>query len=350
MNYRPVFIAGCDRSGTTLLGDLLGNTQWTITTPESQFIHDLVIQMQLGSFKSPEAAAAWLLDHFRYVAWNLALDLGQLADLIDLDNPRATVENVIARYVQKTHPGKDRADVWVDHTPDNFKYQPILKSLFPEARFIHIVRDGRAVCASIKHLDWGPNNAYMASRHWAARLQEAFSVEVAEGKNCLRIRFEDLLADPAGMLAQLCEFIDIPFDSSMLSGGGLIVPGFTREQHSLVGKPPQASRANQWRQQLGDAEIRDFESYPLAHSLLAGMGYQPCFDEPQTLSSFHVLGRYCHEFIYYLLHRRHHRRMEARTVSAHRQSLNSLHGNRTQQQVTCKDKVLLTSIQTSQQR
>ena len=40
------------------------------------------------------------------------------------------------------------------------------------------VRDGRAVCESIKSLDWGPNNAYTASRHWSTRLQEALAVEV----------------------------------------------------------------------------------------------------------------------------------------------------------------------------
>ncbi len=53
MNYRPIFIAGCDRSGTTLLGDLLGNSRWSITTPESQFIHDLLIQIRPGQLPQP---------------------------------------------------------------------------------------------------------------------------------------------------------------------------------------------------------------------------------------------------------------------------------------------------------
>jgi hypothetical protein len=322
MNYRPIFIAGCDRSGTTLLGDLLGKSPWSITTPESQFIHDLLIQIGLGSFHSPEAAAAWLLQHFRYVAWDMPLTLRELADLIDLERPRATIENLIARYAQLTHPDKHGADVWIDHTPDNFKYQAMLKRLFPEARFIHIVRDGRAVCASIKPLNWGPNNAYTASRHWSARLQEAMVVEVAEGDNCLRVRFEDLLSQPEEVIRRICGFIDLPFDASLLNGGGLMVPTFSRDQHRLVGKPLDRSRADDWRRKLSVAEIRDFESHPLAHTLLNRMGYQTRSEDPPHLSSLRILGRYCHEFVHYMLHRRHHRTMEARAISAHRNAIN----------------------------
>jgi hypothetical protein len=322
MNYRPIFIAGCDRSGTTLLGDLLGKSRWSITTPESQFIHDLLIQIGLGSFRSPEAAAAWLLEHFRYVAWDMPLTLRELADLIDLERPRVTIENLIASYARLTHPEKHGADVWIDHTPDNFKYQAMLKRLFPEARFIHIVRDGRAVCASIMPLDWGPNNAYTASRHWSTRLQEAMAVEVAEGDNCLRVRFEDLLSQPQEVIRRICGFIDLPFDASLLDGGGLAVPAFSRDQHRLVGKPIDASRADDWRRKLSAAEIRDFESYPLAHTLLSRMGYQTRSEDPPHLSSLRILGRYCHEFVHYLLHRRRHRRVEARAISAHRNTIN----------------------------
>lgn len=326
MNYRPVFISGCDRSGTTLLGDMLGTSPWAVTTPESQFIHDLMIQIKLASFESAEAAAAWMLNHFRFAAWTVPLHLDELTSLMDLENPRKTIENLVASYTRTKHPDKLDADVWIDHTPDSFKFHPILKSLFPDARFIHIVRDGRAVTASITGLDWGPNNAYMAARHWAARLQEALSVEVAEGKNCLRLHFEDLVTRPTETLAQVCEYIDIPFDEAMRRGGGLVLPGFTRGQHSLVGRPPQASRVDKWREKLSVAEVRDFENYPLAHTLLARMGYQPRFNKPPRLSTLYVLGRYCHEFLHYVLHRLQHRRMECQVISDHQDFLNNHSG------------------------
>jgi hypothetical protein len=318
MNYRPVFIAGCDRSGTTLLGDLLGNSRWSVTTPESQFLHDLLIQLQVKSFATTIAAARWLSQHFRFAAWGLPLNDQELATLIDLEHPRVTIENLIRCYVAHTHPDKTGADIWIDHTPDNFKYQTMLKRLFPEARYIHIVRDGRAVCASIKPLDWGPNNAYTASRHWAQRLQEGLAVEVAEDTNCLRVHYEDLLDDPAGTLRRLCEYIDMPFEAGMLAGGGLQLPEFTTGQHSLVGRPLDPTRADRWRRLLSHQEVRDFESYPLAYTLLNQMGYTPSHPAPPVLSSLRVLRCYCHEFVNYLRNRRRHLRMESRTVAGRR--------------------------------
>ncbi len=241
MNFRPIFIGGCDRSGTTMLGDMLGNTRWTITTPESQFIHEMILHYQLGTFDTPKEVAEWLIEHFRFAAWGLQTSKDELEKLIDMEKPRDTIERIISLYVKQVHPGKVKADVWVDHTPDNFKYYAIIKSLFPEARFVHIVRDGRAVCASIKHLDWGPNNAYSASRYWAERLQQALTVESAEADNCQRIYFEELVSEPEHSLKHLCSLIDIPYKDEMVDGGGLVVPDFTSSQHKLVGKRPLIS-------------------------------------------------------------------------------------------------------------
>jgi hypothetical protein len=320
MNYRPVFIGGCDRSGTTLLGDLLGCNPWTMTTPESQFMHELLLNLKLGSFSNPREIAGWLQNHFRFAVWDLHLGADELERLVSAEAPRQIIEGLIHCYAHQHHAQKLHADVWVDHTPDNFKYHAMLKAHFPEARFIHIVRDGRAVCASIKGLEWGPNNAYTASRHWAERLQQALVVESAEGDNCYRVRFEDLVSHPADVVADICHFIDIPFDSDMLNGGGLKLPEFTQGQHQLVGRTPQASRASQWRSKLSRQELRDFESYPFSRTLLQQMGYTLEFAETPVCSNLRILGRYCHEFANYLLNRYRHQRMERRVVNRYEQA------------------------------
>ncbi len=308
MNYRPVFISGCDCSGTIILGDMLGNTQWTVTTPESQFIHDMVIQLQMGNFQSTQAAAIWLTKNVKFIAWDLLLDQNQLAKLIDLQNPSHAINNLVAAYALQTHSEKDKADVWIDHTNDSFKHHSVLKRLFPEARFIHVVRDGRAVCASIKPLTWGPNNAFQASRYWAERMEQALSVEVAEGDNCLRIHFEDLVNNPSVTLAEVCKFIDIPFSPTMLTGGGLKQPNSTQQVDDLCGKPAEIRSTNDWKNCLCQAEIRDFESNPLSHDLLTNMNYSPVYEHPPQLSATRILSRYGHHFLYYLyngFHQRH---------------------------------------------
>ena len=324
MNFRPVFIAGCDRSGTTLLGDLLGTSRWSIVTPESQFMHDLVIRLGLKSFDNAFQAAIWLQEHFRFAAWGMPMSPQELAELIDLHDPRSTIENLVSRYARINHPDKQSADIWIDHTPDNFKYQTMLKRLFPEARFIHIVRDGRAVCASIKSLEWGPNNAYMASRHWATRLQEALAVEIAEDGNCLRVRFEDLLEMPEKEIMRICQFIDLPYETALLEGGGLHLPAFTKNQHRLVGRSIDPSRAASWQRKLSTSEIRDFESYPLTHTLLNRLGYKTLSQSPPSLSRCHVLKCYVHDFFHYMLNRSKHKRMEMKAILANKHRMPAL--------------------------
>jgi hypothetical protein len=320
MIYRPVFIGGCDRSGTTLLGDLLGCSPWALTTPESQFMHELLLHLKLASFSTPREIARWLQSHFRYAVWDLPLATEELERIVSAKTPRQIIEGIVQRYACHHHELKQHADVWVDHTPDNFKYHAMLKAQFPEARFIHIVRDGRAICASIKGLDWGPNNAYTASRHWAERLQQSLVVESAEGNNCLRVRYEDLVTQADVVIEKICHFIDIPFDSAMLKGGGLKLPRFTLSQHRLVGITPQADRATQWRDKLSHKELRDFESYPFSRTLLQQLGYTLEFAQPPVLSRFDVLGRYCHEFALNLLHRYRHKRMERRVIDHFQQA------------------------------
>lgn len=323
MNLRPVFIGGCDRSGTTLLGDMLGATSWSFVTPESQFFHDLLLHLKLEAFDNPKAASRWLYNHFRFASWQLNLDVDELTQVIHLKQPRDTIEAIVKIYLQQKHPEKSHADVWIDHTPDNFKYHSVLKSIFPEARFIHIVRDGRAVSASLKNLDWGPNNAYTASRHWSQRLEQALAVEACEGDNCFRLHYEKLLAEPEQALKQLCAFIDVPYEAKMLNGGGLKLPAFTKKQHSLIGKAPQQKNADAWRSQMTESDLRDFESYPFSRLLLNKMGYPLAFTDIPRLTRLRVFNRYLHDFIHYLINRLHHSKMEHKLISTYQKKLTS---------------------------
>lgn len=314
MPLRPVFIAGCDRSGTTMLGDILGSASDSFATPESQWIHEYLLISHLQGFADTLHAARWLKAHFRFAVWDLALSDEQLAALIDLTNPRVTIDNVIGAYL-KQH-GRDPEDNlwWCDHTPDNFKFYALLKSCFPAAKYIHIVRDGRAVFQSIKPLDWGPNNAYMGTRYWTTRVQQALMVEVAEGSNCYRIRYEDILRNPEEALSRLCEFTGQAYHEPMLDGGGLILPEFTQNQHKLVGKRPDASRLENWRNGLSKTEIVEFESYPWSRMIMEKMGYTMDTAEPSIQRFYIVVYRYFHDSFMYLWNRRKHIRMEKKKL------------------------------------
>ncbi len=308
--FRPVFIGGCDRSGTTMLGDILGAAEGAFATPESQFLHELAPLLHIGAFDSDTAAADWLAGHFRFATWELAGGAQHLASLVDHTDTRTTMEHILQAYLQQNRPEWTNSRVWVDHTPDNFKHYTLLRSLFPDARYIHIVRDGRDVYNSVRNLDWGPNNAYMATRFWSERLQQALAVEISESGNCLRVRYEDILRDPESEIQRICDFAGLDYRPGMIDGGGLILPGFTHSQHQLVGSRPNPSRIDQWRTRVKPHEIQEFESYPWSRVLLQRLGYELETTHPVEVSGLTVMLRYLHDFLRYGINRYRHRNME----------------------------------------
>src|SRR5262249_378723 len=147
---------------------------------------------------------------------------------------------------------------------------------FPDAKFIHIVRDGRAVAASMLPLDWGPNEIFTAARSWQRQLSYGFIAAAALGpERLLNIRYEDLVEMPEQTMRRIASFLDIEFVPGMLSSTGLKLPKFTRYQHQLIGAPPQLERVESWRRTLSRREIEIFES--VVGDLLPLLGYQPVF-------------------------------------------------------------------------
>jgi hypothetical protein len=171
---------------------------------------------------------------------------------------------------------KEEATVWVDHTPTNFRRASTLIEMFPEARFIHLVRDGRAVAASLMKLDWGPNNAFDAAQYWMARCGPGLAAESRFGRDrVLRVRYEDLVSQTEPTLRRVASFADLEYESGMTEGLGLRPGRYSEQQHRLVGTPPDSSRVDRWRGTLKPRQVEVFEAE--AGDFLGSLGYQPVF-------------------------------------------------------------------------
>jgi hypothetical protein len=208
-----------------------------------------------------------IAEDWRFITWGLdpsVVDPQAYATYPDL------VLALVTSYAHRR--GKEDAIHWIDHTPGNARHASTLLKLFPDSLFIHIVRDGRACAASVLPLDWGPNNAYMAGKWWVEQVTFGLAAEALYGPRSIRIRFEDLVAEADWTLKELCMFLDIPFDSAMISGHDFEVVPYTSNQHELIGRRPDPSRVEAWRSALRPREIADFESR--AASLLAALGYE----------------------------------------------------------------------------
>jgi hypothetical protein len=270
---RPVFVGGCPRSGTTLLGSMLGAHGRCLAIPESQFIVEVLRELKAGGFDA-ERLGRRITGHFRFKTWAVDMAPPDTAEAAAIQSYAALIEWFVSRYGQAV--SRPDREIWIEHSPFNAQYFGTLLEHFPDARLVHIVRDGRATAASVMKLAWGPNEAHLAAPWWAHRLSFGLAAETRYGpERVARVRYEDLVVEPRATLEALCEFLGLEFEEDMLAANGLRVPEYTTEWHKLVGSRPDAARIEAWREDLEPRQIEIFES--ITGDLLSYLGYQPDF-------------------------------------------------------------------------
>jgi hypothetical protein len=201
------------------------------------------------------------------------------------ETPGEAIRCFYEMYAEKM--GKPR---WGDKTPYYLRKMDVIRELLPEARFVHVLRDGRAVALSIKDLWFGPSTIEECAEHWVQRIDEA-----RDTAKCLQhymeVRYEDLVREPESQLRRIAEFLELPFDPAMVrfhehvderiavetppdevAPDGRVVSTEERERIMVnVSRPPDPTRIDRWRTEIDPAERGAFEA--IAGERLAELGY-----------------------------------------------------------------------------
>ena len=170
------------------------------------------------------------------------------------------------------HQGKSR---WGDKTPIYVNWIPQLAQLFPTARFVHVIRDGRDVALSYQSVPWGPDDIWGCAIKWRRDVGAGRRDGPALGHDrYLEIRYETLVQDPRSVIERLCDYALLEFDEQMVqvdearSVGGRASQA---EYHASAIKPPTPGLRD-WRTQMPDDQVLAFEA--VAGDLLTGLGYE----------------------------------------------------------------------------
>jgi hypothetical protein len=267
----PVFpiIVGCGRSGTTLVRSVLDANPVIAVPPESFFIIDLAKHRD-GPFDA-SAFVDDLLAHDRFAMW--PCDHEKVRRAVLLDPPRdfaGAIRRVFAAYAESQ--GKLR---YGDKTPRYVKHLPALAALLPEARFIHVVRDGRDVAPGIVKMRWGPDNLRAAAAYWQHHVELGRRAGRALDPECyLEVSYEQLVVDPQPVIERMCAFVDIPFDDAMLHPEARfdqVIAGVDEPStHTGLQRPIGVVR--DWRRDLTAREVALVEA--LVGDTLRAAGYE----------------------------------------------------------------------------
>lgn len=271
----PLFVVGALRSGTTLLRVMLDRHPLLAIPPESHFVPVLWARRRRygrnGRIEDRERFLHDLAADSRFRGWELPLDAVR-RELALHQSPTfgQAIDAVFRAYASRE--GKRR---WADKTPRYVDCLPLLARIVPEARFVHLIRDGRDVAISIVDLGRLHRRSATAAFFWARRVTNGRRAGVALGpKRYTEMRYEDLLDDLEGGLRRLCAFADLPFDPVMLEHDERAiqrVPARQRRMHARLALPPTKGLRD-WRTQMPADELAEFEA--IAGAVLVDVGYE----------------------------------------------------------------------------
>ncbi len=180
----------------------------------------------------------------------------------------AMLESVISTYARAA--GKPR---WAEKSPRHILFLPRLRSAFPEAPIVRIVRDPRDVALSVMRAPFG-GSSLIVNLYECARLSARTEPIIDRDRRLMTLRFEDLVADPEPELRRLCDFLGEPFDVRMLEQSGVAAAAIQDRSEWWLAKAaerPDSSRLAVWRRELTPQQQR--AAAAICHDILERHDY-----------------------------------------------------------------------------
>ena len=281
-----VFIVGCPRSGTTLLQRMVNEHSETAITSESRWIAECFEErrgLTPDGMVTPELISH-LLANPRFERMHIGRE--KLLTLIQ-DSGAVSYSSFVTGIFDLYGTRKGKALVG-NKTPAYVRKLDLLSTLWPKARFVHLIRDGRDVCLSVanwpkvyqadkpgSYTTWGEDPVSTTGLWWELNVRLGRQVgQSLEAGSYHEVRYESLVSHPRKELRSLCAFLGLRFDDAMLR----FQEGNTKSDPSLSAKRawrPITSGLRDWRSQMPAEDVERFEA--AAGELLDELGYPRAF-------------------------------------------------------------------------
>ena len=288
----PLFVLGVSRSGTTLLRVILDRSPGIAIPDETFFIP------QLAHRHPGTVDVESFLDDLRRLprlaAWEVPA-----ADLAARLRPGMRTGEAIAA-VFSAYAAKHAKPRWGDKTPMYMRHLTLIDRLFPDAQYVHLIRDGRDAALAFLDMPAGvvtktwahPRSAAAFACEWRTEVRRAQALGSSVGKTrYFEVPYEDLVADTEGVVRSICDFASLPFEPAMLDYAGAVDVS-AKPHHQRLLQPPTRGvreladpdeprgrgRVRAHRRRLARrARLRALEAQPRppAHPRASGRGLVP---------------------------------------------------------------------------
>ena len=289
-----VFIVGCPRSGTTLVQRVLNAHPQLAITPESHWIPRLAVKpwaLTSDGLVTPKLVQR-LLAHRKFS--RLQIGQEQVWAIVG-GHPHISYSLLVSRIFDLYGEMQGKPLVG-DKTPANVRSIDVLHRLWPSARFVHVIRDGRDVALSM--LEWAkvhpkPGDFATWNKDPVSTAALWWEVNVEGGREAKRflppelyyeLHYEAFVANPREQITALCSFLNLSFDDSMLefhAARNGADPGLEKKFAGV----PITQGLRDWRSQMRDEQVERFEA--IAGELLENLGYPRAVPHPSSAALLH---------------------------------------------------------------
>ena len=266
---KPIFIVGANRSGTTLLRLIL-NAHSNIAIPEEiVYFGSFMAGVPIESWRSPGLNE----DRYRTFVHDFVIkkcaplqgiNQDEIIDRILGDKPHdfcKPYKHMLESWASKN--GKNR---WGEKTPGNLFYADILLEMFPDAQFIHVVRDPRAGVSSMMNTTFFPKDIVFnaLSRHKFMTKGRAILEKAVPEAQRMTLRYEDLVLNPEEKVRELCSFLQEPFEASMMAfykdSSRYMKQDAANSFNKAATRPISVQMLNKWKKKLKDSDVAQIEA------------------------------------------------------------------------------------------
>ncbi|NNN04541.1 MAG: sulfotransferase [Elusimicrobia bacterium] len=272
-NDSPIFIIGTERSGSNLLRLILNEHPSLAIPHPPHLLKDLMplapCYGDLGadeSFRRLVDDAVTLVD-LHFSPWDVRVDREE----VFARAPGRSVYGVKAAIYDQYRRSKGRRR-WGCKSTFVIHYVDQVLAIHPDARFIHLVRDGRDVAVSAKTSVFNHFHPHYVARLWAEQQKTAIALSRSlSAEQMICVRYEDLLDDPARETRRVCGFLGEDYSDSLLDYfKGAEAKRLAAQSRSWenVSKSVLKGNRSKYKRELSAREIHAFELQafePLAH-------------------------------------------------------------------------------------
>lgn len=265
-------IVGLARAGTTLSQRLAAEIEGVWVPRETHFwSRYLAADLRFASGHMTRRAVRELLSEMQRPDESVALTADESATVLARVNPKGcTPWELFASLVDSISP--DGPQTLGEKTPAHAGIATRLLVKQPALKVVAIVRDPRAIFASMLSVPWGLRDSQRLAWRWRLIYQRLLADVDAFGRHrVMLVRYEDIVADAAGYQADLAAFLGVPLKVSSLKDDELFLAGETWKQRAL--EAPDANRIDAWREHLAPADVAVIERITAPVATL--LGYAP---------------------------------------------------------------------------